>query len=385
MVEPASGHAAPFERTIWVDENQPDVVRVIDQRRLPFELVDLAITTSEEMVEAISDMTVRGAGCIGVAASYGMFLAAVEARHETPEAGRAIVDDAARRLRASRPTAVNLGWAVDRQLAALAGVDDGGERVRLAAELAATIANEDVASCRSIGQHGLALIERIHAQTNRPVNVLTHCNAGWLAFVEYGTATAPMYAARDAGVPVHVFVGETRPRSQGGLTAWELRRGGVDHTYVADNAIGHLIQRGEVDIVIVGADRVTMRGDTANKIGTYLRALAARESGVPFYVALPSSTLDPLSMDGISEIPIEERGGDEVTHVRAEDDEHRVGVYRLVPDGSPVRNPAFDVTPAELITGLITERGVCTPSITKLAGPVTILLSLITFSFLAWM
>lgn len=250
-------------------------------------------------------------------------------------------------LTATRPTAVNLAWAVERQLQATAGIDDWSQRVDVARTIAAGIAAADVASCRNIGWHGLALIREVHEQHGRAVNVLTHCNAGWLAFVEHGSATAPIYAANDEGIPVHVWVGETRPRGQGALTAWELDRKGVPHTMVVDNAAGHLLQRGAVDLVIVGADRVTMRGDTANKIGTYMRALAARATGVPFYVALPASTFDPRIVDGLGEIPIEERGDGRVTR------------SRVLPHGTAVQNPAFDVTPAELITGLITERGVC--------------------------
>jgi methylthioribose-1-phosphate isomerase len=355
------------DRTVWIDENDPTGVQVIDQRRLPFELVGTTIRTAREMADAIREMIVRGAGCIGVAAAYGMYLATFSVKDLSPSDAAAMLHESAESLVSTRPTAVNLRWAVDRQLAAIAGVADGEERMRIAGDLASQIADEDIASCRSIGQHGLALIQEIHERHDRTVNVLTHCNAGWLAFVEHGSATAPIYAAHRAGVPIHVYVGETRPRSQGALTAWELKRGGVDHTFVVDNATGHLIQRGDVDLVIVGADRVTMRGDTANKIGTYLRALAARASGVPFYVALPSSTLDPHSLDGFSDIPIEERGADEVTHVVCRHDDG-ITTCRVLPEGTAVRNPAFDVTPAQLITGLITERGVCRPDAASIAA-----------------
>lgn len=355
MVE---GVDVPFSRTVWMEEADPTAVHLIDQRKLPFELAEVVVRTVDEMAEAISDMTVRGAGCIGVSAAYGMYLAAVEARELTSQDATSAMARSANMLVSTRPTAVNLSWAVSRQLIALTDIEDGLDRVRVARMVAEGIANEDVASCRSIGTHGLQLIQELHHRHTRAVNVMTHCNAGWLAFVEYGSATAPIYAAHDAGIPIHVYVGETRPRSQGTLTAWELKRAGVAHTFVVDNAAGHLIQRGDVDLVVVGADRVTRRGDVANKIGTYMRALAARANEVPFYVALPSSTFDPGTYDGLSEIAIEERHGDEVTHVVYSDGESsKPG--RVLPDGSAVRNPGFDVTPAELVTGLITERGIC--------------------------
>lgn len=349
---------APFDRTVWLDPTDPTCVRIIDQRRLPFELTDVVIRTPADMADAIREMAVRGAGCIGVAAAYGMYLAGLAMRDRPADEAAIALRESAELLMATRPTAVNLAWAVRRQLSAIAGIDDWSERVAVARATAACIADEDVASCRSIGEHGLALMRSMFERHGRTVNVLTHCNAGWLAFVEHGSATAPIYAANDAGIPLHVWVGETRPRVQGALTGWELDRKGVAHTMVVDNAAGHLLQRGWVDLVIVGADRVTMRGDTANKIGTYMRALAAQASGVPFYVALPASTFDPHSFDGFNEIPIEERCAGEVTHVVGEVD-GRVVRSRIFPHGTAVQNPAFDVTPAELVTGFITERGVC--------------------------
>jgi methylthioribose-1-phosphate isomerase len=347
-------------RTIWRDGD--GVVRVIDQRLLPFRFETLAIGSTAEMVDAIRDMTVRGAGLIGVAAAHGMALAAQDLARRGAQ-GTDLQDglrDAGALLRASRPTAVNLAWAVGRQLAALSGLDDAAEVVARARAEADAITEEDVEACRLIGTHGLTLLRRIHESTGRPVNVLTHCNAGWLAFVDHGSATAPVYAAHDAGIPVHVWVDETRPRNQGArLTAWELGQHGVPHTVVADNAGGHLMQRGLVDAVITGTDRTSAAGDVANKIGTYLKALAARDNGVPFYVALPSSSFDWDLHDGVAGTPIESRADDEVTRVEGLADDGMVRSVRVVPDGTPAANPGFDVTPARLVTALITERGVC--------------------------
>ncbi len=327
-------------RTVWQTADEPGVVRVIDQRRLPWSFEIEALRTVEEVAEAIRDMHVRGAGCIGATAAFGMWLARLGGRD---------LFGAARLLKSTRPTAVNLAWAVDRMMVA-----------ECAQEEAQAIANEDARFCRRIGEHGFALIEEIAKRRAGPVNVLTHCNAGWLAFVDHGSATSPIYAAHDAGVPVHVWVDETRPRNQGArLTAWELGQHGVPHTVIADNAGGHLMQQGKVDLVIVGADRVTRGGDVANKIGTYLKALAAKDNGVPFYVALPSSTIDWSLVDGVRDIPIENRSDDEVIWMDGPDREGRLHEVRLVAEGSLAGNPAFDVTPARLITGLITERGVC--------------------------
>ncbi len=338
-------------RTIWP---HGDLVRIIDQRRLPwsFELLDLHNVA--EVAHAIRDMAVRGAGLIGATAGYGMALAAREAA--TPEA----LADFAAELVATRPTAVNLSWAVQRQLHAIqmGGFEHRVEIARLEAE---KIADEDAAACAAIGQHGFRLIQEIaERKPGQVVNVLTHCNAGWLAFVDHGSATSPIYAAHAADIPIHVWVDETRPRNQGArLTAWELGQQGVPHTVVADNTGGHLMQHGLVDLVITGADRVTRCGDVANKIGTYLKALAARDNAIPFYVALPSSTFDWTLRDGVREIPIEQRGADEVTHLEGVDEQGQVQTLRIVSAGSPAANYGFDVTPARLITGLITERGVC--------------------------
>jgi methylthioribose-1-phosphate isomerase len=309
------------------------------------------VTTVEQMAVAIRDMHVRGAGLIGAAAGYGMYLATV-AEMEANAAGALLL--------ATRPTAVNLAWAIERQLARIATGATATEKIALARETAEAIANEDAEHCRQIGLHGLKLIEQIaRRKGGQPVNVLTHCNAGWLAFVDHGSATAPIYAAHDRGVPVHVWVDETRPRNQGSkLTAWELGEHGVPHTVIVDNAGGHLMQRGAVDLVLVGTDRTTYTGDVANKIGTYLKALAAKDSGVPFYVALPSSSFDWTMRDGLAEIPIEERGAEEVKHADGWAEGRQLEV-RVTPEGSPAANYAFDVTPRRLVSGLITERGIC--------------------------
>ncbi len=354
-------------RTIWTDPDHPGRVRIIDQRWLPHRFVIEDIGSVEEMAEAIAGMHVRGAGLIGAAAGYGMYLAALGAASATnPEE---CLQQAARRLKATRPTAVNLAWAVDRQLQAMEPASDAEERIRLARETAAAIADEDAAFCRRIGEHGLELIREIsRARNGQPVNILTHCNAGWLAFVDHGSATAPIYAAHDAGLPVHVWVDETRPRNQGAqLTAWELGQHGVPHTVIADNAGGHLMQHGRVDLVITGTDRTTAAGDVANKIGTYLKALAARDNDVPFYVALPSSSFDWSLQDGISGIPIEERDPEEVRLVQGLLD-GRIESVLVTPPESPAANFAFGVTPARLVTALITERGICRADRQAIAG-----------------
>ncbi|GEP41514.1 S-methyl-5-thioribose-1-phosphate isomerase [Brevifollis gellanilyticus] len=340
-------------RTIWMPDDA--TVRIIDQRRLPWSFDLLDLRTVAEVAHAIQDMAVRGAGLIGATAGFGMALAA---RESTDEAHLARL---ARSLIETRPTAVNLSWAVNRQLTAIreAGFPN---RIRTARAEAQRIADEDAAMCAAIGQHGLAIIQEIAARKpGQVVNILTHCNAGWLAFVDHGSATSPIYAAHAAGIPVHVWVDETRPRSQGArLTAWELGQQGVPHTIIADNTGGHLMQHGLVDLVITGADRVTSHGDAANKIGTYLKALAAKDNGVPFYIALPTSTLDLTLGDGVKEIPIEQRGGDEVTHLEGIASDGSVQTVRIVPEGSRAVNYGFDVTPARLITGWITERGITT-------------------------
>jgi methylthioribose-1-phosphate isomerase len=347
--------AERLRRPIWP---APDgrAVQVIDQRRLPHETVIVELRTVDEVIHAIRTLMVRGAPLIGVSGAWGMWLAAQAAA----AGGRGIdfIEGEARRLTAARPTAVNLRWAVERVLEAIRRSGRVETAPDLARRAAAEIADAEAENCRRIGQNGLPIIRAL-ARPGRPVQVLTHCNAGWLACVEHGTATAPIYAAAAAGIDLHVWVDETRPLNQGArLTAWELARGGVPHTVVADNTGGHLMQHGMVDLVIVGADRVTAAGDAANKIGTYLKALAARDNGVPFYVALPASTFDWAVTDGLRQIPIEERDPDEVRFVDGWDGDAPRRV-RVTPAASPAANYAFDVTPARLITGLITERGVC--------------------------
>jgi methylthioribose-1-phosphate isomerase len=337
-------------RTIWPKPGEPRVIQLIDQRALPHRFVIEDVCTVAEMAAAIREMHVRGAGLIGAAAGYGMYLATFESD----------LAGAAAQLKATRPTAVNLAWAVDRQMRAIAAAASPEEQQAVAFRTALQIADEDAEYCRRIGEFGLQLIRNLSEKKGGgPVNVLTHCNAGWLAFVDYGSATSPLYAAHDAGIPVHVWVDETRPRSQGSkLTAWELGEHGVPHTIIADNAGGHLMQRGKVDAVIVGTDRTTFTGDVANKIGTYLKALAAKDNGVPFYVALPSSSFDWKIRDGVREIPIEERGSEEVSHADGLHGGAHIEV-RVAPEKSPAANYGFDVTPRQLVTGLITERGIC--------------------------
>ena len=344
-------------RTIWLKPSDQEIVQLIDQRFLPHRFVIEEVSTVEQMATAIQEMHVRGAGLIGASAGYGMYLATVEAA-QSPDFDQ-YLRDAAARLSRTRPTAVNLTWAIQRQLGSIARGDTAREKIDLALQTARQIANEDEEHCRMIGEHGFNLIEKLSRTKNGvPLNVLTHCNAGWLAFVDYGSALSPVYAAHDRNLPVHVWVDETRPRSQGSrLTAWELGQHGVPHTIIADNAGGHLMQRGAVDLVIVGSDRTTRAGDVANKIGTYLKALAARDNNVPFYVALPSSSFDWTIRDG-SKIPIEERAGDELKRVDGLLGGEIVEIS-VAPENSPAVNFGFDVTPRHLVTGLITERGVC--------------------------
>jgi len=348
-------------RTIWLEPDGSSV-GIIDQTALPHRFATLRLTTLQEAVRAIATMQVRGAPLIGAAAAYGMALALkADASDESVERAYAA-------FLATRPTAINLKWALDEIMAAVRN-RPRGERVAAAYRRAGEIAADDVAINQAIGRHGLKLIEAIAAKKKpgEHVNVLTHCNAGWLATVDFGTATAPIYLAHDRGLPVHVFVDETRPRNQGAaLTAWELGRHGVPHTVIPDNTGGHLMQRALVDMAIVGTDRVAANGDVCNKIGTYLKALAAKDNGVPFYVALPSPTIDFSIADG-SAIPIEERAAEEVASMTGRTADGRIETVQIVPDGSAVANYGFDVTPARLITGLITERGVITPSRQALA------------------
>jgi methylthioribose-1-phosphate isomerase len=340
-------------RSIWLE---PDgwSVSAIDQRRLPHDFVVVRLQTCDAAADAISSMLVRGAPLIGATAAYGMALAM------RADASDTALDRAHSMLAATRPTAINLRWALDAMRSMLRPLP-AAQRAAAAYSRAGGIAEEDIAINKSIGRHGLGLIEAIAARKKpgERVNLLTHCNAGWLATVDWGTATAPIYLAHDRGIAVHVWVDETRPRNQGAaLTAWELGHHGVPHTVIPDNTGGHLMQHGMVDLVITGTDRVTADGDVCNKIGTYLKALAAHDNGVPFYVALPSPTIDFSVADGVREIPIEQRGPEEVTHMTGRTADGRIETVRILPEKSPVANYAFDVTPARLVTGLITERGV---------------------------
>lgn len=349
-------------RSLWWDEAQ-SALKIIDQRWLPHDFRIEQLDTLDDYCEAIRGMHVRGAPLIGATAAYGMALAA-----RIDPSDRAL-DNASERLNATRPTAINLRWALDRCRAAMTGIPQE-KRPDAALKLAHEIADEDVEINRKIGLHGLEIIKEIASKKPKgdPVRLLTHCNAGWIATVDWGTATSPMYQAHDAGLAIHVWVDETRPRNQGALTAWELGSHGISHSYITDNAGGHLMQHGLVDMVIVGTDRTTRSGDVCNKIGTYLKALAARDNGVPFYVALPSPTIDWEVSDGVGEIPIEERSGHEISHVQGSLPEGGIGQVQVTPRGSPVGNPAFDVTPSRLITGLITERGICDASAEGLAS-----------------
>jgi methylthioribose-1-phosphate isomerase len=339
-------------RTIWLEADGWSV-GAIDQTVLPHRCETLRLTTLQDVAHAIKSMQLRGAPLIGAAAAYGMCLAL---RADASDDG---LERAYAALLKTRPTAINLKWALDEMVAAVRN-QPREARVAAAYKRAAEICDEDVAINQAIGRHGLKLIEAIAARKRgEPVNVLTHCNAGWLATVDWGTATAPIYLAHDKGIAVHVWVDETRPRNQGAsLTAWELGQQGVNHTVIADNTGGHLMQHGMVDMAIVGTDRVTARGDVCNKIGTYLKALAAKDNNVPFYVALPSPTIDFSVSNGIAEIPIEQRSGDEQSTMTGRTADGRIETVRVVPEGSAVANYGFDVTPARLVTGLITERGV---------------------------
>lgn len=344
--------------TIWLKPDDPSVVQVIDQRFLPFEFVIEDLRSAEDVFTAIREMHVRGAPLIGAAAAFGLYLATLQCpKNVSPVAW---LDQKARLLKSARPTAVNLACCVDRMITAVTGTAEGQGQTDKALKEALQIVNEERENCRKIGEFGLPLIEAVSLRKKGdPVNILTHCNAGWLACIDFGTATAPIYKAHEKGIPVHVWVDETRPLNQGSrLTAWEMHQNGVPYTLIADNTGGHLMQRGRVDMVMVGSDRTTAKGDVANKIGTYLKALAAGDNGLPFYAALPSSSIDWSLDDGLTGIPIEERGGEELLYAEA-----RVGGKRMkVPVAmkeSPVCNAAFDVTPARLVTALITERGVC--------------------------
>ncbi|MBL0372772.1 S-methyl-5-thioribose-1-phosphate isomerase [Rhizobium sp. KVB221] len=344
-------------RTIWLNEDGQSV-DIIDQRWLPHEFRIVTLKTVADVATAIRDMWVRGAPLIGVTAAYGIAIAMVS------DPGDENLEKTWNELNETRPTAINLRWALNEMKTFLAPLSPD-RRADAAYRRAAEIAEEDIELNRRIGQNGLEIIRKIAAgkEPGEPVNILTHCNAGWLATVDYGTATAPIYLATEEGIPVHVYVDETRPRNQGAqLTAWEMVGHGVPHTLIVDNAGGHMMQHGKIDMVIVGTDRTTSQGDVCNKIGTYLKALAAKDNNVPFYVALPSPTIDWTVSDGVVEIPIEERDEDEVSFIQGKAGDGSVSRLRISPEGTPASNPAFDVTPARLITGLITERGVAPAS-----------------------
>ena len=343
-------------RTIWVKENNDKVIQLIDQRFLPHKFIIEDLKTVDDFAKAIKDMHVRGAGLIGATAGYGMYIAALEASDINFEQS---LKESAEKLIATRPTAINLKWAVERQLKEMEKGKSIKEKREIAFKTANQIADEDADYCTKIGEHGVKIIEEISKKKNKTVNILTHCNAGWLAFVDYGSATAPIYAAYDKGIKVHVWVDETRPRNQGArLTAWELQEHGVPYTVIPDNVGGHLMQHGMVDLVLVGTDRTTFTGYVCNKIGTYLKALSAKDNNIPFYVALPSSTFDWTIRNGF-DIPIEQRNSEEVKYIQGLAENNELKKVLLTPKQSPTANYAFDVTPPDLITGLITERGIC--------------------------
>jgi methylthioribose-1-phosphate isomerase len=353
-------------RPIWLDDDRV-TVKVIDQRQLPHQFVVADLNTVDQVIHAIREMLVRGAPLIGVTGAYGVMLAAINGRSASDHLG--FIRQACGRLKAARPTAINLDWGVDRVFEKVRAAGSPADGIDAARTEAAAIAEEEAENCHRIGVHGAGLIEAVSRRKNgATVNLLTHCNAGWLACIEYGTATAPIYEAFNRGVELHVWVDETRPLNQGSrLTAWELGKHGVPHTVITDNAGGHLMQHGRVDMVIVGTDRSTHTGDVANKIGTYLKALAARDNQVPFYVALPSSTFDWSMTDGVKEIPIEARNPDEVRYIQGVAD-GRITRVLVPPESSPAANFAFDVTPARLVSGFITERGICAASEAAIHG-----------------
>jgi methylthioribose-1-phosphate isomerase len=347
-----------YYQSIWIDENDPFVVKVIDQQKLPFFFEIKDLRSVDDVFNAIEDMTVRGAPLIGAAGAFGMYLSTLEMNSLSNI--REHLSNAARYLISCRPTAVNLSWAVNYVMGKLKNAEHTASLTKIAHDAAIEICEMEKENCRQIGIHGLKLIESISKKKKgKPVNILTHCNAGWLACIDYGTVTAPIYLAHEKGVPVHVWVDETRPRNQGAkLTAYELGQNGVPYTLIPDNSGGHLMQQKQVDIVIVGSDRTTRKGDVANKTGTYLKALAAFDNKIPFYCALPSSSIDFSISDGVKEIIIEERNPDEVTNVTGFA-EGKIQSVRICPDDTVAVNYGFDVTPARLITGLITERGIC--------------------------
>jgi methylthioribose-1-phosphate isomerase len=344
-------------QAIWLDESDPSVIKAIDQQKLPFFFEIKELRSIDDVYEAISDMTVRGAPLIGAAAAFGIYLATLEITGHTDI--RDHLSNAVRYLSGCRPTAVNLSWAVNR---VLTNTDLSGPEAASKSALSAALAicEYEKENCRQIGINGLKIIEELsNRKKGATVNILTHCNAGWLACVDYGTVTAPIYLAIEKGIPVHVWVDETRPRNQGSkLTAWELGHNNVPYTIITDNAGGHIMQHGMTDLVFAGCDRATATGDIANKIGTYLKALAANDNNIPFYAVLPSTSIDLSIRDGIAEVEIEERNADEVTHVSGLKD-GKIESVRICPADAKVSNFGFDVTPARLITGLITEKGIC--------------------------
>lgn len=343
--------------TIWLADNQKEI-EIIDQRYLPFEFKTERLKTTDDVYIAIKEMHLRGAPLIGVAAAFGVYLACLEAKENNDF--KSFIFQSAEKLKSSRPTAINLFYAIDKTLEAITEVNSIEDKMNIALKTAKQIRKDEIDNCRKIGEFGFPLIEEISTKKmGEVVNILTHCNAGWLACVDYGTATSPIYIAYDKGIKVHVWVDETRPRNQGAkLTAWELEQHGVPHTIIADNTGGHLMQTGKVDMVIVGSDRTALNGDVANKIGTYLKALAAKDNDIPFYVALPTSTIDSKIKNGLAEIPIEIRDEDEVKYI--EGYQNGKIVKTLVSnENSAALNYGFDVTPARLVTGLITERGIC--------------------------
>jgi len=346
-------------RTIWVDPRNKRQIKIIDQRFLPHKFIIQDIKNPSQMATAIKDMWLRGAGLIGAAAAYGMYLACQTTKDQTH--WKKELQKQATILKNTRPTAVNLAWAVDRVLGKISDINTLQKAREIAFAEAEKIADEDAQMCKEIGEHGLKIIQEISQQKKgKTVNILTHCNAGWLAFVDYGTALSPIFAAHDAGIDVHVWVDETRPRNQGAaLTAWELKEYGIPHHLIVDNTGGHLMQHGMVDLVITGSDRCTRTGDIANKIGTYLKALAAKDNHIPFFAALPSSTIDWDIKDGLREIPIEVRDAHEVKYIQGLNNENKIEELLICPAESPAKNYGFDITPARLITGIITERGLC--------------------------
>ncbi|SHJ74363.1 methylthioribose-1-phosphate isomerase [Tangfeifania diversioriginum] len=342
--------------TIWLKKDDPQTVQVIDQRKIPFQFEVFNLRTVDDTYFAIKEMVVRGAPLIGITAAFGMYLALLNTKQKNLEEH---LQKTADYLKSSRPTAVNLAFAIDEMLEFILKEKENPQLIQETLEKVHSFKEKEIHYSEKIGEYGLQIIEEIYAKKQDTVNILTHCNAGWLACIDWGTATAPIYKAHRKGIPVHVWVDETRPRNQGArLTAYELGEEGVQHTVIADNTGGHLMQHGKVDLVLVGSDRTTVTGDVANKIGTYLKALAARDNGIPFYAALPSSTFDWKMENGLAEIPVEERGTEEVAEIEGWTGT-KIRRVRLIPENSPVANYGFDVTPARLVTGLITERGVC--------------------------